>query len=161
MADGETTVDIDSGRRELTRSLEPTERYRPPDPPGVMLFGSSLPNRGSQRVVVTSAHVVEQILGRVLPRWKTEVPRDRNEEVNRWCRHREAAQRADVALQRDAVIRERLGDDAPRLSAPTMHPWVWQGAGAVAERSLPRSGHRCGKEGQRRDAEQGPRPGRR
>jgi hypothetical protein len=100
------------------------------------IFSSSLSNRGPQRDIIASAHVMEKILDRVLPRWKTEVPDDRNESVNRWCQHREAAQRADAALQRDAEIRECLGDDAPQLSAATMHPWVWQGA-----RALWQSGH--------------------
>ncbi|MFD5106328.1 TIGR02391 family protein [Streptomyces cinereoruber] len=130
------TLDIDWARGELARFLELTELYRPPDPPGVLLFSSSLSNRGSQSDIIASAHVVEKILDRVLPRWKTEVPSDSNETTNRWCQHREAAQRADAALQRDAEIRERLGDDAPQLSAATMHPWVWQGA-----RALWQSGH--------------------
>ncbi|MZD10417.1 restriction endonuclease [Streptomyces sp. SID5785] len=102
----------------------------------MMILSSSLSNRGKQSDIVASAHVVEQILERVLPRWRTEVPTDRAENVNRWCQHREAAQRADAALQRDAEVRSRLGDDAPQLSAATMHPWVWSGAC-----SLWQSGH--------------------
>ncbi|WEH34798.1 TIGR02391 family protein [Streptomyces sp. AM 4-1-1] len=129
------TLDIHWARGELARFLELTELYRLPDPPGVMIFSSSLSNRGSQRDIVASAHVVEKILDRVLPHWKTDVPSDRNEEINRWCQHREAAQRADAALQRDTEISERLGDNAPQLSAATMHPWVWQGAGALWQSS--------------------------
>lgn len=87
-------------------------------------------------LIVASAQVVEQILDRVLPRWRTEVPDDRNTSVNRWCQHREAVQRADAVLLRDVEVRERLGDDAPQLSAGAMHRWVWDGA-----RSLWRSGH--------------------
>lgn len=75
-----------------------------------------------------SAQAVEQILDRVLPRWRTEVPNDRNKEINRWYQHCEAAQRADVALERDAEIHQRLGDDAPQLSASAMHEWAWEGA---------------------------------
>ncbi|MFF5393204.1 hypothetical protein ACFY5H_33675 [Streptomyces sp. NPDC013012] len=57
-------LDIDWARGELTRFLELTELYRPPDPPGVMLFSSSLSNRGLQSDIIASAHVVE---ARVLP----------------------------------------------------------------------------------------------
>lgn len=102
----------------------------------MVTFTSRLSNRGGGAEIVASAQVVEQILDRVLPRWRTEVPDDRNESVNRWCQHREAAQRADAVLLRDAEVRERLGDDAPQLSAAGMHRWVWDGA-----RSLWRSGH--------------------
>ncbi|WP_168714724.1 hypothetical protein [Streptomyces sp. A0592] len=38
------------------------------------------------------------------------------------AQHREAAQRADVALVREAEVRERLGDNAPQISASAMHP---------------------------------------
>ncbi|MFJ9086891.1 MULTISPECIES: TIGR02391 family protein [unclassified Streptomyces] len=130
------SIDIPWARAELAEFLKLTELYRPPDPPGVAIVSSSLSNRGNQSDIVASAYVVEQILDRVVPRWRTEVTADRNKRVNRWCQHREAAQRADVALQRDAEVRERLGDDAPQVSAATMHPWVWSGA-----RSLWQSGH--------------------
>ncbi|MFE9172467.1 TIGR02391 family protein [Streptomyces kebangsaanensis] len=130
------SIDIEWSRGELARFLELTELYRPPDPPGVAIISSSMSNRGEQADIVASAHVVEQILDRVIPNWRADVPSDRNKRVNRWCQHREAAQRADVALQRDAEIRERLGDDAPQLSAATLHPWVWSGA-----RALWQSGH--------------------
>ncbi|WP_353946483.1 TIGR02391 family protein [Streptomyces sp. HUAS MG91] len=129
-------IDIPWARAELAQFLALTELYRPPDPPGVVNFTSRLSNRGKNSEINASAHVVEQILDRVLPRWRTEVPDDRNKDVNRWYQHRDAAQRADAALQRDAEVRERLGDDAPQLSASTLHPWVWSGA-----RSLWQSGH--------------------
>ncbi|MGM0347248.1 TIGR02391 family protein [Streptomyces sp. Adlamb9] len=129
-------MDIAWAREELARFLELTELYRPADPPGVFSVTSRRSNRGSLADIVASAHVVEQILDRVLPRWRTEVPSDRNKSVNRWCQHREAAQRAEAALQRNAEVRARLGDDAPQLSAGAMHPWVWEGA-----RALWHSGH--------------------
>jgi hypothetical protein len=93
-----------------------TELYRPQDPPGVVNLTSRLRTRGPQQDIVASAQVVEQILDRVLPRWRSEVPADRNKSVHRWYQHREAA--------------------APRLSASHLHPWVWDGA-----RSLWQSGH--------------------
>ncbi|MBT2527685.1 TIGR02391 family protein [Streptomyces sp. ISL-99] len=130
------SIDIEWARAELASFLKLTELYSPPDPPGVLVISSSLANRGGGREIVASAQVVEQILDRVLPRWRTEVPDDRNKSVNRWCQHREAVQRADAVLLRDAEVRERLGDDSPQLSAGTMHRWVWDGA-----RALWRSGH--------------------
>ncbi|MDF4251223.1 TIGR02391 family protein [Streptomyces sp. WMMB303] len=130
------SIDIAWARQELAQFLLLTELYRPPDPPGTAVYSSRLSNRGQQSDIVASAHVVEKILDRVLPGWRTSVPSERNKSVNRWCQHREAAQRADAALQRDVEISERLGDDAPTLSAGTMHPWAWEGA-----RALWRSGH--------------------
>lgn len=64
------------------------------------------------------------------------MPAERNKTVNRWCQHREAAQRALVVLAREDEVRRNLGDDAPRMSASHLHPWVWDGA-----RALWRSGH--------------------
>ncbi|MFB7270958.1 TIGR02391 family protein [Streptomyces sp. NPDC056244] len=130
------SIDTEWARSELAEFLRLTALYFPPDPPGVITISSAMANRGSEANIVASAYVVEQILGRVLPRWRTDVPDDKNESVNRWCQHREAAQRADAALARDEEIRQRLGDDAPELSASSMHQWVWDGA-----RSLWRSGH--------------------
>lgn len=130
------SIDIAWARSELAKFLELTELYRPEDPPGVLMISSRLSNRGSQADIVASAHVVEQILVRILPRWRTEVPDENNSTVNRWWQHREAAQRADAALRRDEEVRARLGDDAPQVSAAAMHPWVWEGA-----RALWRSGH--------------------
>jgi len=130
------SIDVPWARAELARFLQLTELYVPPGPPGVVTINRRMANRGRQEDIVASAHVVEQILDRVLPRWRTEVPQDKNRTVNRWYQHREAAQRADAALERDAEVRRRLGDNAPRLSAAAMHPWVWDGA-----RSLWHSGH--------------------
>ncbi|MFE7276275.1 hypothetical protein [Streptomyces sp. NPDC057623] len=110
-------IDISWARNELAQFLSLTELYRKPDPPGVVSFSSRLSSRGSQADIAASAHVVEQILDRVLPRWRTEVDKSKNGDVNRWVQHREAAQRADAALLRDAEVRSRLGDDAPQLSA--------------------------------------------
>ncbi|MGW5094237.1 TIGR02391 family protein [Streptomyces nodosus] len=129
-------IDIPWARAELAQFLKLTDLYVPPDPPGVITISSYMENRGSEADIVASAHVVEQILDRLLPRWRTEVPNDKNKTVNRWYQHREAAQRADAALQRDAEVRARLGDNSPQLSAGAMHPWVWEGA-----RALWQSGH--------------------
>lgn len=130
------TIDTDWALSELANFLELTELYRPPDPAGVVSISSRRSNRGRPDEIVASAQVVEQILERVLPRWRAEVPEDRNAKVNRWCQHIEAAQRAQTNLRRQAEIHEKLGDNAPLLNAGHLHPWAWEGA-----RSLWQSGH--------------------
>jgi len=83
--------------------------------------------------VTKQAQVVEKILDRVVPGWRTEIEL-RN--TNRWTRHREAAIRAKEELLRQDEVRKNLGDDAPEISASKLHPWVWSGAA-----SLWQSGH--------------------
>lgn len=83
--------------------------------------------------VTKQAQVVEKILDRVIPKWRTEIDNSKN---NRWTRHREAAIRAREELVREQEVKENLGEDAPELSAAELHPWVWSGA-----RSLWQSGH--------------------
>lgn len=83
--------------------------------------------------VTKQAQVIEKILDRVVPSWRTDIELRKS---NRWTRHREAAIRAKAELERQEEIRKNLGDDAPELSAAALHPWVWDGAS-----SLWRSGH--------------------
>lgn len=83
--------------------------------------------------VTKQAQVIEKILDRVVPNWRTEIELRKS---NRWTRHREAAIRARAELERQEEIRKNLGDDAPELSAANLHPWVWGGAS-----SLWHSGH--------------------
>ncbi|MHB1008294.1 MAG: TIGR02391 family protein [Propionibacteriaceae bacterium] len=83
--------------------------------------------------VTKQAQIVEKILDRVIPQWRTEIPVSPS---NRWTRHREAAIRAREELLRDAEVREGLGENAPELSAAELHAWVWSGA-----KSLWQSGH--------------------
>lgn len=75
--------------------------------------------------VVAMAPVIEQILSRVIPDWRTSV---QLRSSNRWTQHREACQRAIALLERETELRDKLGDDAPTLSAGGLHPWVWGGA---------------------------------
>ncbi|MEV0499964.1 TIGR02391 family protein [Streptomyces spectabilis] len=124
-------IDVDWARKELADFLKLTELHPKPGPPDAFIVSSHLSTRGTTEAIVASAQVVEQILDRVLPRWRTEVPDEHSKAINRWCQHIEAAQRADVVLLRDAEVRAGLGDDAPRLSAGTMHPWSWGGAQAL------------------------------
>ncbi|MEI2671075.1 MAG: TIGR02391 family protein [Marmoricola sp.] len=83
--------------------------------------------------VTKQAQVVEKILDRVIPGWRTDIENSKN---NRWTRHREAAIRAREELVRAEEVRENLGVDAPDLSAADLHPWIWEGA-----KSLWQSGH--------------------
>lgn len=100
---------------------------------GVTLITHTSSTAASDAEVTKQAQVVEKILDRVLPRWRIEIELKRS---NRWTRHREAAIRAKEELLRHEEVRTNLGDDAPELSASSLHPWIWDGAA-----SLWRSGH--------------------
>lgn len=129
------TIDAVWARNELGEFLKVTELRQPPRRPNVVDMTGRMINTGAHSDILAKAHVVEQILDRVLPRWRSEISDEPNR-YNQWIKHREAAIRAIAALDRDAEVRERLGDDAPQLSAAVMHPWPWEGA-----RSLWQSGH--------------------
>lgn len=101
------SLNTDWATEELEKFLRLTELYRPPNPPGMMDMSSQMSNRGAASNIIASAQVVEQILDRVLPGWKATVPDDRNSRVNRWCQHREAAERALAAIARDGEVRRK------------------------------------------------------
>ncbi|WP_168703948.1 TIGR02391 family protein [Gordonia paraffinivorans] len=84
--------------------------------------------------VAQQAQIVEKVLIRVIPHWRTEITGKMAN--NRWARHREAAIRAREELVRAEEVRENLGENAPDLSAADLHPWIWSGA-----KSLWQSGH--------------------
>ncbi len=94
---------------------------------GVVMLGTH--QREPDSTVAEMAHVVEQILDRVLPAWREaddrppEIPRH-----ERWNHLRDWAGRGAAALKREQELREKLGDDAPQISAARLHPWVWSGA---------------------------------
>ena len=88
---------------------------------GVTFIDNTSSTAASDGDVAKQAQVVEKILDRVIPRWRTEIELRRR---NRWTRHREAAIRAKTELEREEEIRVNLGDDAPELSAAKLHPWV-------------------------------------
>lgn len=114
--------------KELEKFILATELVSHPDP-GVI---ASFP-RESDEIIAAQAHVVEQIMNRVVPNWRTEVGKD---SYHRWGAHREAAVRARAQLVRKQEIEENLGENAPELSAAELHPWIWEGA-----KSLWQSGH--------------------
>ncbi|MBD3550850.1 TIGR02391 family protein [Streptomyces sp. SP18CM02] len=73
-------------------------------------------------VVQAEAQIVEHILDRVLPVWRTaEWPQ---RQYSYW-RESEAATRAIAQLQAEQELAENLGTNAPQLDASTLHPWVW------------------------------------
>jgi hypothetical protein len=103
------------------------------DSPGVI----GLFQRDSNQVIAEAAYVAERVLDQVLPEWRSQD--QRSAEARRqepWSHLREWCSRGIAALSREAEIREKLGDNAPRLSAGDLHPWVWSGA-----RSLWQSAH--------------------
>lgn len=125
-------MDVPWALNELRTFVELTTLVRPPPTPGVIDFTDSRYPRGRGEIPA-AAQVVEQILDRVLPNWRRDIDEDT---TRRWQQHREAARRAIAQLEREAELRERLGDNAPVLDAAELHPWVWGGA-----RSLWQSGH--------------------
>jgi len=87
---------------------------------GVVVFGTHM--RGSETEASQRAHVVEQILDRVLPGWAKDRP---NKDAHYdWLR--DQASRAKAALQRSAELAEKLGDNAPDMDAANLHPWAWE-----------------------------------
>lgn len=108
--------------------------------PGYVSITHTSSTASSDADVTKQAQVVEKILDRVIPTWRTDIDLSK---TNRWTRHREAAIRAREELVRAEEVRENLGENAPDLSAADLHPWIWSGA-----KSLWQSGHyREGVEG--------------
>lgn len=100
---------------------------------GAVVITSRTYTAATDAEVTKQAQVVEKILDRVIPGWRTDIENSKN---NRWTRHREAAIRAREELVRAEEVRENLGENAPDLSAADLHPWIWSGA-----KSLWQSGH--------------------
>lgn len=87
---------------------------------GVVMLGTHM--RGSQTEASQRAHVVEQILDRVLPGWR----QDRPEKDVKFVWLRDQASRAKAAMQRAVELAENLGDNAPDMDAANLHPWAWE-----------------------------------
>lgn len=98
-------------------------------PPPVGLVGSgTYRTTEPETEVIERAQVVEQILDRVLPNWRSlEVDTRRK----KWALHHVASLRARVNLRQQEELRKNLGDDAPDLSAANLHPWIWDGASSL------------------------------
>src|SRR5690554_3067496 len=118
---------------QLRRFIDLTRLIQPSSNGGIVYMGDFASPAGSKAEIVASAQVVEKILDRVLPRWRTQIKEDKK---GRWQQHREAALRAVVELEQAAEIEAKLGEYAPMLNAASFHPWAWESA-----RSLWESGH--------------------
>lgn len=105
---------------EIDQFLQVTGRVVPNMGEGVAYLGTVM--RGSATDAAASAHVVEQILDRVVPGWA----RDRPAKDPKWSWLREQAARGKAALQRSAELAEKLGDNAPDMDAANLHPWAWE-----------------------------------
>lgn len=87
---------------------------------GIVVLGTHM--RGTQTEASQRAHVVEQILDRVLPGWRQSRP----EKDVKFTWLRDQASRATAAMQRAAELAENLGDNAPDMDAANLHPWAWE-----------------------------------
>lgn len=105
---------------EIDRFLHVTAQVVPDMGPGIAYFGTVM--RGPATEASERAHVVEQILDRALPGWRTDRPA-KDDDYN-WLR--DQASRAKSALQRAAELADRLGDNAPDMGAANLHPWAWE-----------------------------------
>ncbi|NKR88858.1 restriction endonuclease [Rhodococcus hoagii] len=103
-----------------------------PSPPRSVGF-HSYETADPEDEIVKRAQVVEQILDRVVPGWRSEI---KKKDRQKWSVHYEASIRAREALLRADEVRKNLGENAPDLSAAALHPWIWSGAS-----SLWQSGH--------------------
>ena len=130
-----TGLNVEWALRELDKFILQTVMHNGSSSGGGAVFITSADYTAASDAEITrQAPVVEKILDRVIPRWRTEVPD--TSANNRWARHREAALRAREQLARQQEIEANLGENAPQISAAALHPWVWSGAA-----SLWQSGH--------------------
>jgi hypothetical protein len=93
-------------------------------------IGDDRQTRAKHDDIIRAAHIVERILDRVLPDWRTTVPADSR---HRWEQTREAAARAATQLRGDEELKLKLGDSSPRVSLGGLHPWVWDTARSLWE----------------------------
>lgn len=105
---------------EMDQFLQVTSQVVPDMGPGIFYFGTVM--RGPGTDAAARAHVIEQILDRVLPGWQRDRPA--KDEDFRWLR--DQASRAKAALERSAELADKLGDDAPDMDAGNLHPWSWE-----------------------------------
>lgn len=115
-----TRLDVEWAIAEIDKFLLVTAQVRPAPSPGVVHLGTVM--RGSQVEAAAAAHVVEQILDRVLGGWRGERPEQ--DPQYRWLR--DQAARAKSQIQRADELAEKLGDDAPEMDAGNLHPWAWE-----------------------------------
>lgn len=105
--------------REIELFLGITTQVRPQTAPGVTYLGTVM--RGPLTEASERAYVVEQILDRAIPSWRSEKPAA--DKDFRWLRKQ--ASRAKVALEREEELAQNLGDNSPEMDTSNLHPWVW------------------------------------
>lgn len=115
------SIDHKWATEEIDKFLYVTAQVSPNRPgSGVVYFGTVM--RGPSTEASERAHVMEQLLDRVLPGWRRDRP-DRDKEY-RWLR--DQVSRCKVALNRAEELAEKLGDNAPDMDAANLHPWAWE-----------------------------------
>ncbi|MGV9194258.1 TIGR02391 family protein [Microbacterium sp. MC2] len=132
-----TTLDTDWAIKSLKEFIHATDQvgYDNSRGSGVVMLGTH--QRVPDSKAAEHAYVAEQILDRVLPEWRA-ADKKNGEAAGkaRWKHLRDWAGRGVAALEREAELREKLGETAPRVSAGDFHSWIWSGAV-----SLWQSGH--------------------
>lgn len=113
-------LDTEWATIEIDAFLHVTARVHPNTGPGITYFGTVM--RGPATEASQRAHVVEQILDRVLPGWS----KDRPKKDGQYAWLRDQASRAKAALERESELAEKLGDNAPDMDAANLHPWAWE-----------------------------------
>ncbi|QLQ09874.1 MAG: restriction endonuclease [Nocardioidaceae bacterium] len=115
-------IDVDWAIKEIDLFLRMTDQVGYSDRPGSGVLVAATHMRGSGTEASQRAHVVEQILDRVLSGWRKERP----EKDDKYSWLRDQAARGKAALQREAELVEKLGDNAPDMDAANLHPWAWE-----------------------------------
>lgn len=128
-----TALNVEWALRELEQFVDDSTEHLEDMPPGVIAI--SYKTRANNDVLTRNAVVVERILDRTIPAWREQL-RNKSKYETRWQPLRDQALRAIEVLRRDTEVRANLGEDAPLISAASLHPWIWDGA-----RSLWQSGH--------------------
>jgi uncharacterized protein (TIGR02391 family) len=132
------TVDETNGEEWAIQKLEgfidDSARVHVPSPPGVISAGSYRTAKVDDEVVRSWA-VVEQILVRYLPDWKSRIqePDGYRHTGYRWREQREGAILCLAQLRAQAELNEHLGSSGPKLPATDMHPWIWDAAKSAWE----------------------------
>lgn len=115
-----TRLDTQWAVAEIDAFLKVTAQVTPNMGPGVAYFGTVMV--GPKTEAAQRAHVIEQILDRVLPGWANDRPSKDKDYT--WLR--DQASRARAALMRQDELAEKLGDNAPDMDAANLHPWAWE-----------------------------------
>lgn len=130
-----TTLDVPWAINALREFLNATDQVAYDNSgSGVVVIGTH--QRVPDSEAAEYAYVAERILDHVLPKWRAAEDKTDLKGKVRWRHLRDWSARGIASLEREAELREKLGDNAPTISASGLHPWVWNGAS-----SLWQSGH--------------------